>query len=349
LRSLSAVLTRSAKRRRTFSGDGEGGSKQERTQSTCRNRATSPGQSPLEEDSNLEGTDQTTVAARTVESEGDKNNDWSLYEKRLLLDAIKQYGSSDLKKLKTVVTSRSREEIAAFLQSLIIRTPIQPKVGGDWPTDFDVSPETIACKEDAVFRSLETWLMMCQKTLGERTDYSFVLSDVYTDIANAAENQVEAKCTVQDKQCTVNYARLYSYLACLLRGSSNPPALNPFESLVMLELTEELAERISTLSHCSERSEYLSTILAQFQAGKLSASEPHYAPFPMPPELLQQQKVDADASKEGAAASASGGDNDQRGEQKNIHHVDLTSLNPLSVPVHLLKLPLGGDIGPGNS
>jgi len=218
---------------------------------------------------------------------------WSIQEREKLLDAVSKVAVDDYASIADIIgNTRSPAEVRDYLKR--IQAKSKELEGQRYSALFDEKrhPHSrhLLVKEEG--EAIERWLRVIDHLVSDNdtTDYSKSIPDVFAVIANLEQNpdpgtinrkrkkQEESESSASsnktgenntgeddeddDSVAPVNYKIIYQYLYALLRGIK-PPALDPIESWVVLDLISDTATELKG-SDLEAQKDYLRCIYRDY-------------------------------------------------------------------------------------
>lgn len=176
-----------------------------------------------------------------------KHVTWKLKEKKMLLQALKNFSPTDIESIQCVVKSKTKEEITHYIEKM--------KKGAVRKIKANKAPKA----------PIEYWLnLLSDLTSQEKKDYTINLGKVVSIIANF-------EVFPEPGPSTPDYKAIYKYISGML-SESELPDLGKLESAVILDLLHGLVDFLR--SHHTTKQREVMLWKYNLLAGKVDMNDP---------------------------------------------------------------------------
>lgn len=176
-----------------------------------------------------------------------KHVTWKLKEKKLLLQALKNFSPTDIESIQSLVKSKTKEEISHYIEKM--------KKGAVRKIKANKAPKA----------PIEYWLnLLSDLTSQEKKDYTINLGKVMSIIANF-------EVFPEPGPSTPDYKAIYKYISGML-SESELPDLGKLESAVILDLLHGLVDFLR--SHHTTKQREVMLWKYNLLAGKVDMNDP---------------------------------------------------------------------------
>jgi len=203
------------------------------------------------------------------------DREWTILEREKLLDAVSKVAADDYASIADIIgNTRTPAEVKDYLKRIQIRAKEIDSRRYSNLFDAKRTPHSrhLLVKEDG--DAIERWLRVIDHLVSDNDtpDFSKAIPDVFAVIANLEQNpdpgtikgkpkkaaassestgasqeedddDDEDDNEGEDAVAPINYKLIYEYLYALLRGI-NPPALDPIEAWIILDLISDTATQL---------------------------------------------------------------------------------------------------------
>lgn len=200
------------------------------------------------------------------------DREWTILEREKLLDAVSKVAADDYASIADIIgNTRTPAEVKDYLKRIQIRAKEIDSRRYNNLFDAKRAPHSrhLLVKEDG--DAIERWLRVIDHLVSDNDtpDFSKAIPDVFAVIANLEQNPDPGTIKGKPKKAAassestgasqeedddddedgedavapINYKLIYEYLYALLRGLT-PPALDPIEAWIILDLISDTATQL---------------------------------------------------------------------------------------------------------
>lgn len=224
------------------------------------------------------------------------DRDWSIPEREKLLDAVSKVAPDDYASIADIIgNTKTPAEVKDYLKRIQTRSKEIESRRQNNLFEYKRDPHSrhLFVKEEG--EAIERWLRVVDHLVSDNDtpDFSKAIPDVFAVIANLEQNQDpgsirgkrkkpgdnaaadasganqetttdedDAVDESEDAVAPINYKVIYEYIYALLRGLT-PPALDPIESWVILDLISDTATELKS-SNLESQKDYLRCIYRDY-------------------------------------------------------------------------------------